>query len=138
MMIDRFLAKQASNPFGWFGSLLIGRLFNKGNGKHEDMGLRIMSLSSKSSILEIGFGNGRLISKMAEELPSGKIFGIDISGPMVKRAKQRNSKVIQQGLVDLRKGSIQNLPYPDGYFDVVFTANTIYFCQIQSITLKKF
>ena len=61
-----FFAKQSKKPSGWIGRMLIGNLLHKSNARLEDMGLRLMDPTPESVILEIGFGNGRLISKMGE------------------------------------------------------------------------
>ena len=83
MGVKSFIAKQLSNPSGWFGKNITAVILNKGNGTLEDMGLRLMDIQPDDSILEIGFGNGRLISFMGNKIVAGKITGIEISKDMI-------------------------------------------------------
>ena len=127
MGLKRFLARQAGKPSGWFGSLFAGKIFNKANSTLEDFGLKAMPLEADSIVLEIGFGNGRLISKMAEIIKNGKIYGIDISKEMISQAAKRNRNLVEKGLLELQLGSVEKLPFHDNFFTNIFTANTIYF-----------
>lgn len=127
MRLKSFLAKQASNPSGWFGKILAGRILNKANASLEDMGFELMDIKPDSTILEIGFGNGRLISKMGTKLKTGKITGIEISKEMIMEAEKKNKIMISSGKVELYESSVDNIPTEDEVFDKIFTANTIYF-----------
>lgn len=93
----------------------------------EQYGLKLMNPQKEDRILEIGFGNGRLISEMMPRVEQGKVCGIDISDEMISLASQRNRRWIEKGQLEIKKASIANIPYPDEHFDSVFTANTIYF-----------
>lgn len=125
--LKTYLANQARQPSGWFGRIVAPRIFDKTNGPMEQFGLKVMNLNKDDRILEIGFGQGRMISKMASRLNDGKVCGIDISDEMVEVAGKRNDHWIQNNKVELRKASIAEIPYPDNHFDKVFTCNTIYF-----------
>lgn len=121
------LAEQAQNPKGWFGRHIISRIFNKKNMDMEQIGMDQMNPVNDDHILEIGFGNGRLLSELAPAVKNGKVCGIDISGDMVDMAKRRNNRWIKRGLVDIRKASVSDIPFENSSFDKIFTANTIYF-----------
>lgn len=127
MGIDAFIARQLRRPSGLVGRLMVGKSLNKSNGSLEDMGLEWMKIQSSDSILEIGFGNGRLISKMAEIIEEGTIMGIDISKVMISQARRKNRDHINLGRVKLIKASVVAIPSEDETFDKIFTANTIYF-----------
>jgi len=52
-----------------------------------------------------------------------EIYGVDISSEVVQRAKV---KFQQQGIPgDFRQGDIRKLPFPDGYFDIVYSIGTV-------------
>jgi SAM-dependent methyltransferase len=52
-----------------------------------------------------------------------EIYGIDISPEVVQRAKV---KFEQRGIpCDLRQGDIRKIPFPDAYFDMVYSIGTI-------------
>lgn len=127
MALKRYLAQQAYQPSGLFGTLIAGKAFNKTNGNLEDMALNQMRLRDDSKILEIGFGNGRLINKIGNQLQTGKIYGVEISGPMIRQAEKKNKKLIDQGVVELHEASVEQLPFEDQMFDMVVTHNTVYF-----------
>lgn len=125
--IKTYLANQARKPSGWFGRVIAPRVFNRENREMEDFGLKLMDPNEDDRILEIGFGNGRFISEIMPHIEKGKVCGIDISDEMVSLASKRNNQWIEDGKLEIKKGSIENIPYPDDYFDKIFTANTIYF-----------
>lgn len=121
MGLKSFLAKQAQKPSGWIGRIFVGNLLNKANASLEDMGLKLMEIKPDSTILEIGFGNGRLISKMGELLDSGKITGIEISKEMIAQAKKRNQHLLSSGKLNLIESSVEIIPAENESFDKIFT-----------------
>ncbi|MDZ7689639.1 MAG: class I SAM-dependent methyltransferase [Balneolaceae bacterium] len=125
--IKTYLANQARKPSGWFGRLVAPLVFNHENSHMEDVSLKLMAPREDDRILEIGFGHGRLISRLAPQITDGKICGIDISEQMVQVTAKRNKEWIDNGDLQVKQASIADIPYPDNYFDKVFTCNTIYF-----------
>jgi ubiquinone/menaquinone biosynthesis C-methylase UbiE len=59
-------------------------------------------------LLEVGCGTGLLLARLAKIARSAQ--GIDLSPGMLKKAEARGLSV--------REGSVTDLPYPDGSFDV--------------------
>lgn len=125
--IKAYLANQARKPSGWFGRIVAPRVFNRENKEMEDFGLDLIDPNEDDRILEIGFGNGRLISQIMPNIEKGKVCGIDISDEMVSLASRQNNQWIEDGKLEIMKASVEDIPYPDDYFDKIFTANTIYF-----------
>lgn len=125
--VKTYLANQARKPSGWFGRIIAPLVYNWENAEMENFGLELMDPDEDDRILEIGFGNGRLISEMIPILKDGKVCGIDISREMVEVASKQNAKWTNNGKLELKKASIEDIPYPDNYFDKAFTCNTIYF-----------
>lgn len=125
--VKQFLAKQARQPTGWFGRVIATRVFDKTNRDLRQFGLQIMEPRQGDRILEIGFGGGRFISALMTRVGEGTVCGIDISRDMVNVASRRNRKWIERGNLELQQASVQHIPYEDGFFDVAYTANTIYF-----------
>ena len=59
--------------------------------------------------------------------PSVKIAGIDRPEEMLRAASSRNRDAMQTGRVELRVGSVTDLPYVASHFDKAFSINCIYF-----------
>jgi ubiquinone/menaquinone biosynthesis C-methylase UbiE len=74
--------------------------------------LKLSGNPDDKTILYAGCGYGRLMKKFSKY--TEKVFGIDISGEMLKEAK----KYLGDGS-KLHKGSITNLPFKDHLFDIV-------------------
>ena len=86
-----------------------------------------MNLKDGENILEIGFGNGKLMPKLLDKAKSLKLFGVDFSRNMVEQGKAILKEYINNGHINLLAASVEKLPYEDDYFDAVCTINTLYF-----------
>ena len=77
-------------------------------------------------VLEIGFGTGYALSKIAEKTGrKGRVCGIDISPKMQGSAMAKLIKKNISGQVELICGDAVSLPYPDEKFDAVFMSFTL-------------
>jgi ubiquinone/menaquinone biosynthesis C-methylase UbiE len=101
--------------YNWGFNVLGGR-------KHDAFRQRIIELAElrgDEDVLDAGCGTGLTTLRIAERCPGCKVYGVDLSPKMIEVARNDAAK---RGLdVDLRVGSITNLPYPDESFDVVLT-----------------
>jgi len=79
----------------------------------------IYSINSESSVLDIGCAKGFLLYDLQNMIPGIKVAGLDISEYAINQA----DKKVQ---TDMIKGSADKLPYPDNFFDVVLSINTIH------------
>lgn len=123
----RLLSRQARKPSGWFGRVVMSRIFNKGNAELNNFIKDLLELQEHDTVLEIGFGPGLLLSQMAQITTKGFVEGIDFSEAMVAQAQKTNKHYISQKRVKIQKGNCHNLPYGQESFDKVCTSNTIYF-----------
>jgi ubiquinone/menaquinone biosynthesis C-methylase UbiE len=93
-----------------------------GGHKHEAFRQRVIDLAGLQGgerVLDAGCGTGLTTLRIAEQYPDCVVHGIDLSPKMIEAAQK---DATESGLaVDLRIGSITNLPYPEASFDVVFT-----------------
>jgi ubiquinone/menaquinone biosynthesis C-methylase UbiE len=105
--------------YNWIFKALAGR-------KHEIFRQHVLDLASlqgSEAVLDAGCGTGLMILHIASQFSGCAIYGIDLSPNMITAARKGAEKL---GLmVDLRVGSITDLPYPDTSFEVVVT-NIIY------------
>lgn len=72
------------------------------------------------AILDIGCGTGLLLEKLARRWPSTRLVGVDLSGGMLAKAREN---LAHHPHVELVQGSVYDLPFSDGTFDLV--VNTI-------------
>lgn len=118
------VAKHLRKPTGWFGKM-IGYFMNVGNTSMNRLTFDLLDIQPDDHILEIGFGNGKLISEMAQH--AAFVAGVDYSETMVQEAKKRNAVFIRKGKVEVRQGEVGNIHYPEDRFDKICTVNTLYF-----------
>jgi len=55
------------------------------------------------------------------------VAGIDISAAMVEMAQTFNRDLVAKGLIELRRASSDQIPYPDESFDRIYSVHTLYF-----------
>jgi ubiquinone/menaquinone biosynthesis C-methylase UbiE len=76
-------------------------------------------------VLEIGFGPGEALRRLAAVRDIGKITGIDHSETMLTMADQRNRPAIARGVIDLRLASIEAAPLAERSFDAVLVVDCV-------------
>ena len=93
-----------------------------GGHKHDAFRQHVIGLAElrgSEEILDAGCGTGLTMLRIAEQYRGCRVYGIDLSIKMIEVAQ---NEATARGLdVDLRTGSITDLPYPDSAFDVVLT-----------------
>jgi protein-L-isoaspartate(D-aspartate) O-methyltransferase len=70
-------------------------------------------------VLDIGCGKGFLLHDFKQLLPALEVAGLDVSSYAVENSLPDVKPFVQQG-------SAVSLPYPDGYFDLVLSINTLH------------
>ena len=86
------------------------------------------SLSSNSSLLDIGCAKGFMLYDISKNIPGISISGIDVS----EYAITNSIKDIQS---NLQVADARNLPFDDKSFDVVISINTVHNLEIEDLTL---
>lgn len=114
---------QCQKPTGWLGRFTLWRM-NSSHSKVTDWGLTHISIEKHFTILDVGCGGGRTISKLAAAATQGKVYGVDYSEESVAASKRTNARWIEIGRVEVRHGSVSQLPFPDGMFDLVTAVET--------------
>jgi SAM-dependent methyltransferase len=119
---------QFANPHGLLGrvaGLIMAR--RRSNVARSEWTISLLDLEPADRVLEIGFGPGVAVQRIAANAPDGFIAGIDHSETMVRAARRRNAEAIRRGRVDLRLGSASSLPDFDAPFDKILSVNSIQF-----------
>jgi len=114
---------QCSKPTGWLGRFTLWRM-NSSHSKLTDWGLAHVSIEKHFTILDVGCGGGRTVSKLAAIATQGKVYGLDYSEESVAATKKLNAPSIGAGRVEVRLGSVSNLPLSDGMVDLVTAVET--------------
>lgn len=76
-------------------------------------------------VLDVGCGAGNYTLKLLERLPNIDATLIDLSLPMLERAKER-VKSKTTGLVNTVQGDIREIPLGDGRFDIILAASVLH------------
>jgi ubiquinone/menaquinone biosynthesis C-methylase UbiE len=97
---------------------------NASHSKVTDWGLGHISVGQGDTILDVGCGGGRTVSKLAAIAVEGKVYGVDYSEESVAASKRTNARGVDAGRVEIRQGSVSQLPFPDGMFNLVTGVET--------------
>lgn len=120
------LIQQAKKPEGFIGLIMV-RIMNSAHHKKTKWGLSKLVLDKKSKGLDIGCGGGNTLSILSQFAYEGKICGIDYAHEAVKESIKKNQKEVDSGLVEVKHGSVLNIPYANSEFDYVTAIQTHYF-----------
>ncbi|WP_342764362.1 methyltransferase domain-containing protein [Thermococcus sp. M36] len=95
-------------------------------GRYRDRALELLDIRRGETVLEIGFGTGRALVKMAELVEDeGRVYGIDISSGMLEVSRERLKKAGLLERAELYCGDASRLPYENEKFDAVFMSFTL-------------
>lgn len=120
------LHDQCRRPKGWLGRLLL-RNMNQRHSGVTNWGLSHITIPKDGAILDVGCGGGRTIAKLAAASGSGRVYGLDHSADSVQLAVKTNEEGIRAGRVNIREGSVSQLPFESDTFDLVTAVETVYF-----------
>jgi ubiquinone/menaquinone biosynthesis C-methylase UbiE len=126
-MLAKFLAKQLSNPSGLIGKLIMAPLWNQRNSALNDVAFDSLALHPHDRVLEVGFGGGYLLGRMAAVVTDGFLAGVDVSPAMVAFCEKRYRPLVEAGKLEFKCAKAGSLPYPDGYFTKACTVNSIFY-----------
>jgi ubiquinone/menaquinone biosynthesis C-methylase UbiE len=97
---------------------------NSRHSKVTDWGLSQISIPTQGSILDVGCGGGRTVSKLAAVATQGKVYGVDHSKESIAVAGKTNREWIEGGSVEIREGSVSQLPFSSNAFDLITAVET--------------
>ncbi|AFY82746.1 class I SAM-dependent methyltransferase [Oscillatoria acuminata] len=86
--------------------------------------LDYLQLPDSPNVLDLGCGTGRLLDRLADEFPTLRGTGFDLSPQMICQARQKKRDRHRPRLIFI-EGNAEQLPFTDQQFDTVF--NTISF-----------
>jgi len=107
------------------------KVLNEMNQHHKDLSAWGMSLLPgdihPEHSLDIGCGGGLVLRMTALKYPKCKCEGIDISQTSVDYTSKCNSFLIHSGRISVQTASVEDIPFPDGTFDLVTAVETYFF-----------
>jgi SAM-dependent methyltransferase len=86
-------------------------------------------LKGHESVLEIGCGTGRLLEPLTRHFD--QVFGVDVSGEMVRRGRERLAHLRQLHFVEI--DGLGTLPFADEYFNFCFSYITFHHIPMKSV-----
>ncbi|MDR0917435.1 MAG: class I SAM-dependent methyltransferase [Oscillospiraceae bacterium] len=125
MSIVTYIGAQFRKPTG-LGGKLAAFVMNRMNGAQYRAVETALKLADSDTVLDVGFGNGYLLERLAARHGS-RFYGIELSDDMLRAASVRNRRAIAEGRMTLTGGDVARLDFADGFFDRVYTVNTVYF-----------
>lgn len=97
---------------------------NYRHSKATDWGLGHVCVEKDFTILDVGCGGGRTLSKLAIAPTRGMVYGIDGSKQSVAVTRRTNARWVEMGRIEVRPASVSQLPFQDGMFDLVTEVET--------------
>jgi ubiquinone/menaquinone biosynthesis C-methylase UbiE len=86
-----------------------------------------LALQPGASVLDVGCGTGASAIPAAEQVgPTGKVIAVDLADRLLENAR-RKAATLKLENIEFRLGDMENLGYPDQYFDAVVCVFAIFF-----------
>ena len=119
---------QFGRPTGLWG-IAAGLLMahRTSNRRRNAWAVSLLDVRRDDRVLELGFGPGLAIRELSRIAAEGYVCGIDHSELMLRWARRRNADGLRRGVVDLRLGSVDELPAFDALFDKILAVNAMMF-----------
>ncbi|WP_462331508.1 class I SAM-dependent methyltransferase [Schwartzia sp. (in: firmicutes)] len=113
-------------PAGEAGEQMLERM-NREHYEVTGWGLSFFEFDRRDVILDIGCGGGMTLSRLAEKVPEGEIYGVDYSALSVAKSKKMNKAAVESGRMKIVEGSVDALPFDSEMFDKITTVESFYF-----------
>ncbi len=82
-----------------------------------------MDPAADDYVLDVGCGTGWAVLRLAERLPGGGAFGIDLSPGMIREAEVQGSG---RNNVEFTVADAENIPYADDFFAAVMCSSSFH------------
>jgi SAM-dependent methyltransferase len=115
--------RQCQRPSGWLGRFVLWRM-NVSHSKLTDWALGHVAVEKRYTILDVGCGGGRTVSKLAQSATEGKVCGVDYAEASIASTTRTNARWIALGRVEVRLASVSELPFADDTFDLATAVET--------------
>lgn len=123
-------------PQGEDGKEMLLRM-NESHSPVTGWALGLWEISESDRILDIGCGGGGALHRMAEQVVSGHLTGVDYSEVSVAVSRKTNREAVAAGKMDVQAGTVEALPFDTGTFDKIITVESFYFWPDPAENLKE-
>lgn len=130
------LFKNCGKPQGALGKLMLHGM-NAGHGTLSEWGLSQIRIPAGANVLDIGCGGGANLLRLAKLAARGTVCGIDISECSLECSRKKVREYIAEGRCQVKYGSAEEIPFPDGFFDVATAFETVYFWKDMAAALRE-
>ncbi len=126
MGIMQEMFKQFRKPTGWLAGLAALGM-NRGHEKVWRWGLEHIAIQPDAAILDVGCGGGGAVKILAQAASRGKVYSVDCSEDVLPTARRVNRALVKQGRVEIKYGSVSDLPFSSDTFDLATAFETTIF-----------
>lgn len=126
LVLAIYLANQVRKPTRWVGQFFVW-MMNMSHSAVTDWGLEHVAIGQSFTILDVGCGGGRTVQKLASVASQGKVYGVDYAKGSLAAARTKNAGLIKSGRVEIRHGTVSQLPFAADSFDLVTAVETQYY-----------
>ena len=116
---------QFSRPASVMG-LLVLRSMNIAHARLHRWGLEAAEIRPRDKVLDVGCGGGKAIARILTRTRR-EVAGVDHSPEAVETTRRLNRSAIASGRLRVLEGSVDHLPFRNGFFNVVTAFETTYF-----------
>lgn len=81
---------------------------------------------SSGKIIDVGCGFGATNLALAQRFTDSEILGIDLSEPLLELAREAADEANLAERVRFEKADVQQIPYPEDYFDAALNINMVH------------
>lgn len=87
---------------------------------------RIKKFNPQGMLVDVGCGSGRLLIQIAKKIDNIELLGVDVAGDMIEIARSKIEKLSLEKEIDLKKGTVENLPLPDDSVDFIVSTLSLH------------
>lgn len=118
--------RQLRHPSGLTGWVL-AKLMARVNWQPNVLAIDALFVRPTDSVVELGFGPGRSLARLANKASKGTVFGFDHAPDMVRLARRKYGSLVASGRLKVDQNAFSSLPFATNAVDRVLLVNVIYF-----------
>ena len=96
-----------------------------------------LNIKGTENVLDIGCGGGSALKKMSAKINTGHLTGADYSEVSVELSTRNNLADVESGKMEIIHASVENLPFDDNSFNIIYTVESFYFWSNPQENLKE-